>query len=125
MFTNMEKWTEIRRLIEVEKRSKRSVCREFKIHWDTLTRILEHSEPPGYRQSKPRRKRKIEPYLAVIDEILRPTLDFLFVDGWATEYTYRRRATEGNAPRADRALEPKLAAAPLAASCRQCPVPSA
>ena len=42
----MEKWTEIRRLIEVEKRSKRSVCREFKIHWDTLMRILERMALP-------------------------------------------------------------------------------
>lgn len=71
----MEKWAEIRRLIEVEKRSKRSVCREFEIHWDTLKKILEHPEPPGYRQSKPRRKRKIGPYLAVIDEILRQDRD--------------------------------------------------
>ena len=75
MFTDMEKWAEIRRLIEVEKRSKRSVCREFEIHWDTLKKILEHPEPPGYRQSQPRRKRKIGPYLAVIDEILRQDRD--------------------------------------------------
>ena len=75
VFTDMEKWAEIRRLIEVEKRSKRSVCREFEIHWDTLKKILEHPEPPGYRQSQPRRKRKIGPYLAVIDEILRQDRD--------------------------------------------------
>ena len=45
----MEKWAEIRRLVFVEGRSKRSVCRQFGIHWDTLIKILEHSEPPGYR----------------------------------------------------------------------------
>ena len=61
VFTNMEKWAEIRRLIEVEKRSKRSVCREFEIHWDTLKKILAHPEPPGYRQSKPRRKQRSGP----------------------------------------------------------------
>jgi len=55
----------------VEGKSKRSVCRQFGIHWDTLSKILEHSEPPGYRLSEPRRKRKIGPYLGVIDEILR------------------------------------------------------
>ncbi len=53
----MEKWVEIRRLIKVEKRSKRSVCRQFGIHWDTLVKILEHTEPPGYRQAQPRAKR--------------------------------------------------------------------
>jgi len=66
----MEKWAEIRRLVKVEKRSKRSVCRQFGIHWDTLVKILEHTEPPGYRQAQPRAKRKIGPFLEIIDEIL-------------------------------------------------------
>ena len=70
MFTDMEKWAEIRRLVKVEKRSKRSVLREFNIHWDTLAKILEHTEPPGYRQARPRAKRKIGPFLEIIDEIL-------------------------------------------------------
>ncbi len=67
----MDKWAEIRRLILVEGRSKRSVCRQFHLHWDTLQKILEHAEPPGYRQSQPRAKRKIGPFLGRIDEILR------------------------------------------------------
>jgi transposase len=67
----MEKWAEIRRLVWGERRSKRSVCREFNIHWDTLQKILEHAEPPGYRQAQPRAKRKIGPFLGVIDEILK------------------------------------------------------
>ncbi len=71
MFTDMDKWAEIRRLVFVEGKSKRSVCRQFGIHWDTLSKILEHSEPPGYRLSRPRYKRKIGPYLGVIEEILR------------------------------------------------------
>jgi len=66
----MKKWAEIRRLVKVEKRSKRSVCRQFGIHWDTLIKILEHPEPPGYRQAQPRAKLKIGPFLGVIDEIL-------------------------------------------------------
>ncbi len=66
----MEKWAEIRRLVKVEERSKRSVCRQFGIHGDTLVKILEHTEPPGYRQGQPRAKRKIGPFLEVIDEIL-------------------------------------------------------
>ena len=67
----MKKWAEIRRLIFVEDQSKRSVCRRFGIHWDTLVKILEHVEPPGYRLTKPRPKRKIGPYIGVIEEILR------------------------------------------------------
>lgn len=67
----MDKWTEIRRRVLVGGQSKRSVCQEFGIHWDTLTKILAHSEPPGYRQREPRSKPKIGPYLEVIEEILR------------------------------------------------------
>ena len=66
----METWAEIRRLVFVEGQSKRSVCRQFGIHWDTLNKILGHSEPPGYRLGQPRAKRKIGPYLEVIDQIL-------------------------------------------------------
>ena len=65
----MDKWAEIRRLVLVESVSKRSVCRQFGIHWDTLKKILEHSEPPGYRLGKTRTKRKIEPYLEIIDRL--------------------------------------------------------
>jgi transposase len=66
----MEKWAEIRRQVFVEGRSKRSVCRRFGIHWDTLNKILRHSAPPGYRLGQPRAKRKIGPYLEIIDRIL-------------------------------------------------------
>jgi transposase len=71
----MEKWAEIRRLVFVESRSKRSVCRQFGIHWGTLNKILGHSEPPGYRLGKPRTKRKIGPYLEIIDQILQQDKD--------------------------------------------------
>ena len=71
----MDKWAEIRRLVFVEGKSKRSVCRQFEIHWDTLSKILEHSEPPGYRLREPRHKRKIGPYLGIIEEILRRDKD--------------------------------------------------
>jgi transposase len=67
----MDKWTEIRRRVLVDGQSKRSVCREFDIHWDTLVKVLGHSEPPGYRQGQPRHKPKIGPFLGVIEEILR------------------------------------------------------
>ena len=70
MYTNMEQWAEIRRRVLVEGTSKRSILREYGIHWDTLTKILTHSGPPGYRLSKPRTKRKLEPYLPIIKQIL-------------------------------------------------------
>jgi transposase len=70
VFTDMENWAEIRRRVLVDGQSKRSVCREFDIHWDTLQKILSHSEPPGYRRAAARPKPKLEPFLPVIHQIL-------------------------------------------------------
>ena len=66
----MENWAEIRRRVLVDGQSKRSVCREFDIHWDTLRKILHHSEPPGYRRAAPRPKPRLESFLPVIHQIL-------------------------------------------------------
>jgi transposase len=66
----MENWAEIRRRILVDGQSKRSICREFQIHWDTLQKILNHPEPPGYRRATPRAKPKLDPFLSVIRQIL-------------------------------------------------------
>ena len=49
--------------------SKRAACREYEIHWETLEKILTHSEPPGYRRTTPRGS-KVDPFLPVIQEIL-------------------------------------------------------
>jgi transposase len=70
VFIDMENWAEIRRRVLVDGQSKRSVCREFDIHWDTLQKILHHSEPPGYRRAAARAKPKLEPFLPVIHQIL-------------------------------------------------------
>ena len=70
MYTDMEHWAEIRRRILVDGQSKRSVCREFKIYWDTLQKILSHTQPPGYRRTTPRARPKLDPFLPVIHQIL-------------------------------------------------------
>ena len=70
MYTDMEMWTEVRRRVLNKELSKRAACKEYSIHWDTLTRILEHVEPPGYQQAEPRPKPKIGPLLPIIHKIL-------------------------------------------------------
>ena len=47
----METWAEIRRRVLVEEVSRRQILRETGMHWRTLRKVLQHSEPPGYRQS--------------------------------------------------------------------------
>ena len=67
----MEQWAEIRRRVLVEEVSKRQVLRETGLHWQTLKKVLHHSEPPGYRQAAPREKKKLGPYLGRMEQILK------------------------------------------------------
>jgi transposase len=70
VFTDMENWAEIRRRVLVDGLGKRAACREYDIHWDTLTKILRHPEPPGYRRASPRPRPKLDPFLGVLHQIL-------------------------------------------------------
>src|SRR5437868_9961334 len=67
----MDQWAEIRRRVLADGESKRGVQRRYRIHWKTLQKILGQPEPPGYRPSKPRAKKKLGPFLPVIEQILR------------------------------------------------------
>jgi transposase len=66
----MEFWTEVRRRVLTKDLSKRAACVEYDLSWHTLAKILRHEEPPGYRQQRPRRKPKLEPFLPIIHQIL-------------------------------------------------------
>ena len=66
----MEWWTRIRLEVLRGEAAKREVLRREGIHWDTLKKILEHSEPPGYRLRQARAKPKIGPYLEQISQII-------------------------------------------------------
>src|SRR6516165_10189147 len=66
----MEIWAEVRRRVLAGELSKREACREYRLHWDTLTKILTHEEPPGYRQQQPRAKPTLGPFLPIIHQIL-------------------------------------------------------
>lgn len=70
VFTDMEIWVEVRRRVLTGELSKRAACREYEIHWQTLERILSHSEPPGYQTTKPRPS-IVDPFLPIIEEILK------------------------------------------------------
>ena len=70
VITNMKLWTEVRRRVLNGELSKRAACAEYDICWQTLQKMLEHVEPPGYRLTKPRTS-KLEPFLPIIHEILK------------------------------------------------------
>ena len=50
----MEMWTEVRRRVLTGELSKRAACQEYGINWRTLTKMLAHAEPPGYRRKAQR-----------------------------------------------------------------------
>jgi transposase len=66
----MEWWTKVRLEVLRGEKSKRGVLRDEGIHWETLKKILEHPEPPGYRLKEPRPKPKIGAYLEQIAQII-------------------------------------------------------
>ena len=60
----------VRRAVMVDGMSIREVSRVFGLHRDTVRKILAYSAPPGYRRQTPPRRPKLEPFTAVIDQIL-------------------------------------------------------
>jgi transposase len=66
----MELWSEVRRRVLTGELSKRQARKEYGLHWDTLQKILQHEEPPGYRKKQPREKPVLGPFVALIHEIL-------------------------------------------------------
>lgn len=66
----MEFWKEVRRQVLTGELSQRAAIKKYNVGWHTLKKILTHAEPPGYRQRKARLKRKLEPFLPIIQQIL-------------------------------------------------------
>lgn len=75
VFKDMEKWVEIRRRVLTGEISKRGACKEYKLPWRTLQRILTHEEPVGYQRKAAPRKRKLEKFLPIIHEFLKQDVE--------------------------------------------------
>jgi transposase len=66
----MDQWIELRRKIRNQEVPIRQLHRETGIGRETLRKIRDNSQPPGYRRSKPIVKPKISPYLGRIKAII-------------------------------------------------------
>jgi len=66
---DMEQWARVRRKVLVNGGSKRSVMSEEGLHWETLQKMLSHSQPPGYRRVK-KRGRKIDAHVEWVRRVL-------------------------------------------------------
>jgi transposase len=67
----MDQWSEIRRRVLTGELTRRAACREYKVHWQTLEKMLAMVEPPGYRRKVPKPRPKIDPFVPIIHEILK------------------------------------------------------
>jgi len=71
VYNNMDKWIELRRKIRNQDISLRQISREDGIHRQTLRKIRDNSQPPGYQRTKPIVKLKIDPYIDRIKAIIK------------------------------------------------------
>jgi transposase len=67
---SVELYNRVRRACHVEGMSKSEAARTFGLDRKTVSKILEHSVPPGYRRSKPPVRPKLDPFIPIIDQIL-------------------------------------------------------
>jgi len=66
----MDQWIELRRKIRNQEVPLRQLQRETGIHRQTLRKIRDNSQPPGYQRTKPIEKTKVGPYIKRIRAII-------------------------------------------------------
>jgi len=69
MFT-VELYAKIRHAVMVEGLSRREAAKQFGVHRNTITKMLEFSVPPGYRRRERPVSKKLGPYRGWIDAVL-------------------------------------------------------
>jgi len=67
---SVELYNRVRLACHVQGMSRREAARVFGIDRKTVSKILQHSVPPGYRRSKPPSRPKLGPFIPIIDKIL-------------------------------------------------------
>jgi len=95
VYTDMHWWTKIRLEVLRGESSKREILRREQIHWETLKKILQHPEPPGYRINTPRAKPKIGPFLERIAQIIDSDKSFPKKQRHTAKRIYERLQEEG------------------------------
>lgn len=69
MYT-VELYGRVRRACHVDGMSARAAAQHFGIDRKTVSKILKHSVPPGYRRARAPSRPKLDPFIGIIDQIL-------------------------------------------------------
>ena len=67
---SVELYSRVRRACYVDGMSNSAAARLFGIDRKTVAKILKHSVPPGYCREGPPARPKLDPFVAIIDQIL-------------------------------------------------------
>ena len=68
---NVDDYLKVRHAVRIEGLSERAAARRFGIDPRTVNKMMKFSVPPGYKRKKPPAKPKLDPFIPVIDRILR------------------------------------------------------
>ena len=68
---DVELYGRVRYAVRIEGLSERAAARRFGLDPRTVNKMMKFSVPPGYVRKKPPAKPKLDPFIAVIDSILR------------------------------------------------------
>ena len=67
---SVELYGRVRHAVQIEGLSRREAARRFGIDPRTVAKMMAFSAPPGYRRSRTPRRPKLDPFTAIIDQIL-------------------------------------------------------
>ena len=67
----VEIYAAVRQFVLVKGNSRRDAAQVFGVSRDTIAKMCAYSAPPGYRRKKPPTKPKLDPFVPIIDGILK------------------------------------------------------
>ncbi len=67
----VELYRQVRHSVRIEGLSRREAARRFGLDPRTVAKMLAFSVPPGYRRSRPPARPKLDPFVGIIDQILK------------------------------------------------------
>lgn len=71
----VEMYAAVRRFVFVEGRSRREAAKVFGVSRTTIDKMCAYSAPPGYRRKAPPKRPKLDPFVPVIDAILKADIE--------------------------------------------------